>query len=97
MGRNFVVWRSVVRKATEPPPLLPTPTPSPGHRLDAEIEAERIGWYEVLALVHSLEADEVIEPGYYRDNDRSVADLIAHLGTWLLRPGSNSNESPRGQ
>ncbi len=58
-----------------------------GHPFDAEIEAERIGWYEVLALVNSLEADEAVEPGYYRDPDWSVADLVVHLGTWLAEAG----------
>jgi hypothetical protein len=60
---------------------------SVGHPFDAEIEAERIGWYEVLALVRSLDAEELLEPGYYRDPDWSVADLVAHLGTWLAEAG----------
>jgi hypothetical protein len=58
-----------------------------GHPFDTEIAAERVGWYEVLALVRSLEPDEATEPGYYSDPDWSVADLIAHLGTWLAEAG----------
>jgi hypothetical protein len=58
-----------------------------GHPFDAEIEAERSGWYEVLALIRSLNPEEVMEPGYYRDPDWSVADLVAHLGTWLAEAG----------
>lgn len=66
-------------------PVVP-PVPA-GHPFDAEIEAERAGWYELLDLVHSLRADEVVEPGYYVDPDWSVADLVAHLGTWLAEAG----------
>lgn len=63
-------------------PMVPT-----SHPFDAEIGAERLRWAELLALVHSLEAGEVLEPGYYRDPDWSVADLVAHLGTWLAEAG----------
>jgi hypothetical protein len=49
----------------------------------AEIDAERRGWYEMAALVRSLTPAECLEPGYYRDPDWSVRDLVAHLGTWL--------------
>lgn len=58
-----------------------------GHPFDAEIEAERAGWYELLALVHSLDPDEIARSGYYKDPDWSVADLVAHLGTWLAEAG----------
>lgn len=68
-------------------PTHAEPDVPPGHPFDAEIDAERIGWHEVLALVHSLGPDEVVEPGYYRDPDWSVADLVAHLGTWLAEAG----------
>jgi hypothetical protein len=49
----------------------------------AEIEAERTRWYEVVTLVRSLTPAECLEPGYYRDPDWSVRDVVAHLGTWL--------------
>lgn len=68
-------------------PTLAEPVVPPGHPFDAEIEAERIGWYEVLALVRSLDTHELIEPGYYRDPAWSVSDLVAHLGTWLAEAG----------
>jgi hypothetical protein len=58
-----------------------------GHPFDAEIEAERTGWYELLELVHSLDPADIVRPGYYRDPDWSVADLVAHLGTWLAEAG----------
>jgi hypothetical protein len=63
------------------------PVPPDGHPFDAEIEAERAGWNELLELVHSLDPAEVIRPGYYHDPDWSVADLVAHLGTWLAEAG----------
>src|SRR5687767_10346065 len=53
------------------------------HPYAAEIEAERAGWYELLELVRTLTPEECLEPGYYRDPDWSVRDLVAHLGTWL--------------
>ena len=49
----------------------------------AELDAERAGWYELGALVRSLTPDECLRPGYYRDPDWTVRDLVAHLGTWL--------------
>jgi hypothetical protein len=63
------------------------PTAPSGHPFDAEIEAERTGWRELLELIHALDPDEILKPGYYRDPDWSVADLVAHLGTWLAEAG----------
>jgi hypothetical protein len=54
-----------------------------GHPYRAEIEAERGGWYELVRLVRSLTPEECLEPGYYRDPDWTVRDVVAHLGTWL--------------
>jgi hypothetical protein len=68
-------------------PNAPEPTVPAGHAFDAEIEAERVGWNELLRLVHSLDPGEIVRPGYYRDPDWSVADLVAHLGTWLAEAG----------
>jgi hypothetical protein len=68
--------------------------PTPGepaapqdHPFDAEIEAERAEWGELLELIRSLRPAEVVLPGYYRDPDWSVADLVAHLGMWLAEAG----------
>jgi hypothetical protein len=58
-----------------------------GHPFDAEIEAERAGWNELLELIHSLDPDEIARPGYYRDPDWSAVDLVAHLGMWLAEAG----------
>jgi hypothetical protein len=53
------------------------------HPYASEIEAERAGWYEILDLVRSLTPEECLEPGYQRDPDWTVRDVVAHLGTWL--------------
>ena len=55
------------------------------HPYPAEIEAERHGWDELLDLVRSLTPEECVEPGYYRDPDWAVRDVVAHLGTWLAQ------------
>lgn len=57
--------------------------PPAGHPYLAEIEAERVGWYEIAGLVRSLTRDECLEPGYYRDPDWTVRDVVGHVGTWL--------------
>ena len=49
----------------------------------ADIDAEERSWYELASLVRSLTPGERPEPGYYRDPDWSVRDLVGHLGTWL--------------
>jgi hypothetical protein len=53
------------------------------HPYAVELEAERAGWYELAELVRRLTADECLVPGYYRDPDWTVRDLMAHVGTWL--------------
>lgn len=49
----------------------------------ADIEAERVAWYELTELVRTLTPEECLIPGYYRDPDWSVRDVAAHIGTWL--------------
>lgn len=49
----------------------------------AEVELERSRWKAMAAFVNLLTADERLAPGYYRDPDWSVKDLIAHLGAWM--------------
>ena len=61
-------------------PLLALPIDHPYH---AEIDLERERWTEIAALCRSLGADERTRPGYYRDPDWSVKDMVAHLGTWM--------------
>lgn len=48
-----------------------------------DIERERRGWYELVGLVRSLTPEECLEPGYYRNPDWTVRDVVAHVGTWL--------------
>ena len=42
-----------------------------------------MGWYELLELVRALTPAECVVPGYQRDPDWSVRDVVGHLGTWL--------------
>ena len=60
-----------------------TPAPPREHPYAAEIEAERQGWYEIVDLVRSLTPIECLEPGYQREPDWTVRDVVAHVGTWL--------------
>jgi hypothetical protein len=57
--------------------------PPVGHPYLAEIDAERERWYELVGVVGLLTPQECLEPGYYRDPDWTVRDVVAHLGTWL--------------
>jgi hypothetical protein len=61
----------------------PTPSWPADHPYTAELEAERRGWYQIADLVRSLTLEECLEPGYQRDPDWTVRDVVAHLGTWL--------------
>ena len=51
------------------------------HLYADDVDAERRGWYELVELVRSLTPDECLEPGYYRDPDWTVRDVVAHLGS----------------
>jgi hypothetical protein len=69
---------------TSHPTAVPIgPTAAPDHPYIAEIDLERVLWYEIAGVCRSLSPEERLEPGYYRDPDWSVKDLIAHLGMWL--------------
>jgi hypothetical protein len=60
--------------------------PMAGPRVEPDViavEAEHSGWYELASLVRSLTPVECLVPGYYREPDWTVRDLVAHLGTWL--------------
>jgi hypothetical protein len=64
-------------------------TPAPGIPIDhpyrAELDLERERWTEIAALCRSLSADERTRPGYFRDPDWTVKDMVAHLGTWMAQ------------
>jgi hypothetical protein len=53
----------------------------------ADIEAEHDGWDEFTQLVRRLAPEERLLPGYYRDPDWSVRDVVGHVGTWLAEAG----------
>jgi len=59
--------------------------PPAGHPYASEIEAERRDWYEIAELVRSLTPRECLFPGYYRNPDWTVRDVVGHLGTWLAQ------------
>src|SRR5262245_65446531 len=50
----------------------------------AEVELEQSRWKAITAFVELLTETERLAPGYYRDPDWSVKDLIAHLGRWMV-------------
>lgn len=49
----------------------------------AEVDLEYARWTEITALIQVLTPDERLAPGYFREPDWSVKDLVAHLGAWL--------------
>jgi hypothetical protein len=49
----------------------------------AEVDLEYARWSEIVALIHLLMTEERLAPGYFRDPDWSVKDLVSHLGAWL--------------
>src|SRR5256885_1623264 len=53
------------------------------HPYRAEVELEHARWTETVALVRSIGPEARLRPGYYRDPDWTVKDLVAHLGTWM--------------
>jgi hypothetical protein len=50
---------------------------------DAEIHLEHERWSEIVTLCRSLTAEQQLLPGYFREPDWTVKDLVAHLGTWM--------------
>ena len=55
--------------------------------IDPELrKAEDGGWHELHALVDSLPADAMEQPGYFEEG-WSAKDLVAHIGAWLAQAG----------
>jgi hypothetical protein len=54
----------------------------PDLRMAAELELEAARWAQIMALIELLTPAERIVPGYYREPDWTVKDLIVHLGCW---------------
>lgn len=48
-----------------------------------DLAAERHGWYELIGLPRGLTEEECLAPGYFRDPDWSIRDVVGHVGTWL--------------
>lgn len=63
--------------------MTPEPAVPVDHPYAAEIDLERRQWYEFTTVCRTLTPAELELPGYFRDPDWSVKDLIAHLGMWL--------------
>ena len=61
-----------------PPPNLPV-----DHPYRAEIGLEHERWTEIVGLCRSLSPEQRSRPGYFRDPDWTVKDMLAHLGTWM--------------
>src|SRR5919108_664954 len=49
-------------------------------------KAEDDGWHELHALIDSLPAATVEQPGYFEEG-WSAKDLLAHIGAWLAQAG----------
>ena len=62
---------------------FPSATLPIDHPYLADVELERELWTEIAALCRRLNPDERTRPGYFRDPDWSVKDMVAHLGTWM--------------
>jgi hypothetical protein len=48
----------------------------------AEVDLEASQWAEIKGLVELLTPEERIAPGYFRDPDWTIKDLVVHLGWW---------------
>ena len=53
------------------------------HPYLAEVDLERQRWDEIGDLCSSLDAADRLRPGYYRDPDWTIKDMVGHLGTWM--------------
>ena len=53
------------------------------HPYEAEIELERERWREIAGICRGLSPEQRERPGYYRDPDWSVRDMVGHIGTWM--------------
>lgn len=61
-----------------------TPDVAPaGHPYRVEVDAERQGLARTRPSRPVAHAGGCLVPGYYRDPDWTLRDVVAHLGTWL--------------
>jgi hypothetical protein len=59
------------------------PRPLDDHPYQAELALEKERWTEIASICHALSEADRLRPGYQRDPDWSVKDLVGHLGAWL--------------
>lgn len=53
------------------------------HDPDDVLHREHESWDELWSLIRSMTPAERERPGYYADQDWSVKDMLAHIGTWM--------------
>src|SRR4029079_1560582 len=61
----------------------PTTTAPVDHPYAAAIDLEHERFDELLMLIAGLDAEQRERPGYFTDDNWSVKDLVAHLGSWM--------------
>ena len=52
------------------------------------VRLEDAAWSRFEEAVESLSEEQIVEPGYYSDDEWSVKDLIAHVGSWMAEAAS---------
>jgi hypothetical protein len=55
------------------------------HDPDHLLHREHLAWDELWDLVRSLTPEERERPGYFADDNWSVKDMLAHIGTWMAQ------------
>ena len=84
MRRSRAIMSTMDARTVSPTAHDPSGQAVPSdHPYIEEIDQERTLWTELVGLCRSLEPDERLKPGYFRDPDWTVKDLVAHIGTWL--------------
>jgi hypothetical protein len=61
----------------------PTTTAPVDHPYAAAIDLEHERFDELLMLIAGLDAEQRERPGYFTEDNWSVKDLVAHLGSWM--------------
>jgi DinB superfamily len=52
------------------------------------VRQEDAAWALFESVIESLNAEQILEPGYYPDDGWSTKDLIAHVGSWMAEAAS---------
>ena len=56
---------------------------TPGDPYHADLDREHESWSEISMICRSLTDEQRLRPGYFRNPDWSVKDLVGHLGAWM--------------